>query len=88
MINSDEYDVTQYTDEELLTILDLNHNPTDRELEAKIIFSINKYKHIAGESGTQLATFFEDIYARFFELDEEWAMIQFLVYFSNLCQIF
>lgn len=71
MINSDEYDVTQYTDEELLTILDLNHNPTDRELEAKIIFSINKYKHIAGESGTQLATFFEDIYARFFELDEE-----------------
>ena len=49
----------------------MNHNPTDRELEAKIIFNINKYKHIAGESGTQLATFFEDIYARFFELDEE-----------------
>ena len=69
--NQNEYDVSQYTDEELLTILDLNHNPTDRELEAKIIFNINKYKHIAGESGTQLATFFEDIYARFFELDEE-----------------
>ena len=66
-----EYDISQYTDEELLTILDLNHNPTDRELEAKIIFNINKYKHIAGESGTQLATFFEDIYAHFFELGEE-----------------
>ena len=70
-VNKNEYDVSQYTDEELLTILDLNHNPTDRELEAKIIFNINKYKNIAGESGTQLATFFEDIYARFFELDEE-----------------
>lgn len=66
-----EYDVTQYTDEELLTILDLNHNPTDRELEAKIIFNINKYKNIGGESGFQLATFFEDIYAHFFDLGEE-----------------
>ena len=66
-----EYNVGQYTDEELLTILDLNHNPTDRELEAKIIFNINKYKNIPGESGIQLSTFFEDIYARFFELDEE-----------------
>lgn len=66
-----EYDVTQYTDEELLTILDLNHNPTDRELEAKIIFNIKKYKNIGGESGFQLATFFEDIYAHFFDLGEE-----------------
>lgn len=66
-----EYDVSQYTDEELLTILDLNHNPTDRELEAKIIFNINKYKNIAGESGLQLATFFEDIYSHFFDLGEE-----------------
>ena len=70
-MKTNEYDVSQYNDEELLTILDLNHNPTDRELEAKIIFNINKYKNIAGESGVQLATFFEDIYARFFELDEE-----------------
>lgn len=69
--NQDEYNVNQYSDEELLTILDLNHNPSDRELEAKIIFNINKYKNIAGESGTQLATFFEDIYAHFFDLGEE-----------------
>jgi len=67
----DEYDISQYSDEELLTILDLNHNPTDRELEAKIIFNINKYKNIAGESGAQLAIFFEDIYTHFFDLGEE-----------------
>ena len=67
----DEYDIRQYSDEELLTILDLNHNPTDRELEAKIIFNINKYKNIAGESGAQLAIFFEDIYNHFFDLGEE-----------------
>ena len=67
----DEYDISQYSDEELLTILDLNHNPTDRELEAKIIFNINKYKNIAGESGSQLAIFFEDIYSHFFDLGEE-----------------
>ena len=69
--NQNEYDVSQYTDEELLTILDLNHNPTDRELEAKIIFNINKYKHIAGGKWNPISHFFEDIYARFFELDEE-----------------
>ena len=67
----DEYDIRQYSDEELLTILDLNHNPSDRELEAKIIFNINKYKNIAGESGAQLAIFFEDIYNHFFDLGEE-----------------
>ena len=36
------YDVTTYTDVELFNILDLD-SPTDRELEAKIIFLINKY---------------------------------------------
>ena len=46
--NQNEYDVSQYTDEELLTIL-VEPQPTDRELEAKIIFNINKYKSIAGE---------------------------------------
>ena len=70
-MKSDEYDISKYSEEELLTILDLNHNPSDRELEAKIIFNINKYKNIPGESGTQLAIFFEDIYTRFFDLGEE-----------------
>ena len=39
----DMYDVTSYSDRELLDILDLS-SPSDRELEAKIIFLINKYK--------------------------------------------
>jgi len=64
------YDVSTYTDKELFNILDLD-DPTDRELEAKIIFLIKKYKNIQNESGDQLAKFFEQIYHRFFEEDEE-----------------
>ena len=36
------YYVNEYTEKELYDILDMN-SPTDRELEAKIIFLINKY---------------------------------------------
>jgi hypothetical protein len=38
----DIYNVSSYTDEELIQLLDLN-NPSDRELEAQIIFFIKKY---------------------------------------------
>jgi hypothetical protein len=64
------YDVSTYTDVELFNILDVD-SPTDRELEAKIIFLINKYKNIQNASGDQLADFFEKIYRRFFEAEEE-----------------
>jgi hypothetical protein len=64
------YDVTTYTDVELFNILDVD-SPTDRELEAKIIFLINKYKNVQNASGDQLAEFFEKIYRRFFEAEEE-----------------
>ena len=64
------YDVSTYSDKELYNILDLD-SPTDRELEAKIIFLINKYKNIQNASGDQLAEFFENIYKRFFESDED-----------------
>ena len=64
------YDVSTYTDVELFNILDLD-SPTDRELEAEIIFLINKYKNIQNASGDQLAEFFEKIYRRFFESDED-----------------
>ena len=37
------YNIEAYTDEELYDILDVN-NPTDRELEAKILFMIHKYE--------------------------------------------
>ena len=67
--NSDEsvYNIDQYSDKELINkILDLN-NPTDRELEAKIVMMINKYEN----NDTKLSKFFEDIYSRFFEIEEE-----------------
>ena len=70
------YDVSTYTDVELFNILDVD-SPTDRELEAKIIFLINKYKNIQNASGDQLADFFEKIYRRFFEADEEEGMENF-----------
>ena len=38
----DIYNVNNYTEKELLDMLDL-YNPSDRELEAKIIQLINKY---------------------------------------------
>jgi len=61
----DEYDVNQYTEDELLQFLDLN-NPSDRELEAKILAMINKYSIIGNEAGNKLSQFFIDIYNRFF----------------------
>jgi len=65
----DIYDVSSYTDEELYNILDIS-NPTDRELETKINFLINKYANIQNESGYQLAIFFQEIYKHFFFQDE------------------
>ena len=64
------YDVNSYNDRELLDILDLR-NPTDRELEAKVIFLINKYRNIQNDSGDELVSFFEDIYSHFFETSDD-----------------
>jgi hypothetical protein len=66
----DMYDVINYTDVELYELLDLS-NPTDRELEAKIIFLYRKYKNMQNSSGDQLAKFFQDIHNHFFENDSE-----------------
>jgi hypothetical protein len=65
----DLYDINKYTDKQLYDILDMN-NPTDRELEAKIIHLINKYENMQNESGDQLALFFHRIYNRFFNTDD------------------
>jgi hypothetical protein len=67
-MNNDLYDVSKYTDEQLYDVLDIN-NPSDRELEAKIIHMINKYSTMQNESGYKLAVFFQDIYSRFFDLE-------------------
>jgi hypothetical protein len=63
------YDVNSYTDNELLDILDLS-NPTDRELEAKIIHLIRKYDIIASPSAEKLTKFYIDIYFHFFDVDD------------------
>lgn len=63
---NDEYDVNKYTEDELLQVLNLN-NPSDRELEAKILSMIRKYSTIGNESGNKLSQFFIDIYNRFFD---------------------
>jgi len=66
------YDVNKYTDDELYNILDLI-NPTDRELEAKVIFLIRKYENMQNKSGDELANFFKSIYNHFFETyDDEY----------------
>ena len=64
------YDIEAYTDEELYDILDLN-DPSDRELEAKILFMIHKYEKMNSKSGKKLAHFFESIYEHFFDDDDE-----------------
>jgi hypothetical protein len=67
---SDMYDVSTYSDAELYELLDLS-SPTDRELEAKIIFLYRKYKNMQNSSGDVLAKFFHDIHNHFFEHDSE-----------------
>lgn len=73
--NKNMYDVNSYNDRELLDILDLT-DPTDRELEAKIIFLINKYKNMQNDSGNELAIFFEDIYSHFFETSDNESILE------------
>jgi len=66
----DIYDVNKYTENELFEILDLN-NPTDRELEGKLHVLINKYEIMQTKEAKKLWKFFNDIYARLFELEED-----------------
>jgi hypothetical protein len=64
------YNINDYTDEELYEILDLL-NPSDRELEAKILFFIQKYENMGTEAGIKISKFFEDVYNHFFDTDED-----------------
>lgn len=64
----DLYDISKYTDDELYNILDLN-NPTDRELEARIVQLINRYGRMRKGSGYKLVNFFQNMYDHFFEFD-------------------
>jgi hypothetical protein len=58
---SNEYDVTQYSDEECYQMLELD-NPTDRVLEMKILQMMDKYE----TKSKRLFNFFEAMYDRFF----------------------
>lgn len=69
-MTDDLYDVNKYSDKELYDILDMN-NPTDRELEAKIIHLINKYDNMQNDSGDKLSIFFQNIYNHFFNGENE-----------------
>jgi len=64
------YNVRSYNDEELYDILDLS-NPTDRELESKLLFLIHKYENMQTVDGNKLAKFFDDIYNHFFKDETE-----------------
>lgn len=65
----DIYNVASYSDNELFAVLDLV-NPTDRELEAKILHMIWKYENMGNKSGDRLARFFKEIFDHFFEDSE------------------
>ena len=66
------YDINEYTEGQMYDILELV-NPTDRELEAKILSYIRKYENSADKSveNSKLLKFFEDMYDYFFEEQEE-----------------
>ena len=53
--------IQDYSDDELIQTMNLN-DPSDRELEARIISLIEKYKN----NNTEMATFFDQVYDRFF----------------------
>lgn len=66
----DLYDIEKYSEDELFQMLDLN-NPTDRELEAKLLYTIEKYDELKEDEAIKIKTFFEDAYTYFFENDEK-----------------
>jgi hypothetical protein len=70
-MNQSEYDISEYTDKELYDILDLV-NPSDRELEAKILMKIREY-NITNRDGKNegIIDFLNQIYHHFFEESEE-----------------
>lgn len=67
------YDINDYTEAQMYDILELI-NPTDRELEAKILSYIRKYQ--SNPQNTELLKFFEDMYDYFFEESDNMGVIE------------
>lgn len=69
----DEFDITKYTSLELYNLLDVDSSIGDRELEAKILSMINKYKNAKvtsdgnDEEYDKVINFMIDIYKYFFD---------------------
>jgi len=83
----DIYDVNQYSDLELFNILDIN-NPTDGELEAKILSQIDQYSKDDNPLSKQLSVFYTNVYERFFgedeaDIDEQKAEVDAVPYSEN-----
>jgi hypothetical protein len=64
----DWYNIKNYNNEELYNILDLNNNPTDRELEASIIQKIKQSRSLPVQNAStkKIVEFFVSVYDRFF----------------------
>lgn len=60
-------DISNYTDEELYEILDLDSPIEDSVLEFRIIQKINTYKDSTNEDDKSLASFFSSVYDHFFD---------------------
>jgi hypothetical protein len=71
MENDDEYNVKNFTDEELFHLMDLN-NPTDRELEAKLYLLIEKYEGNKNKLSVKMCKFFNDVFSHFFSTDDDY----------------
>ena len=66
----DVYNIEKYTEEEIFTMLDLN-NPSDRELEMKLLTTIDRYGEIEGKDSLKIKNFFQDAYDYFFRSTKE-----------------
>lgn len=79
----DEYDINTYSDQECFDVLNLN-NPSDRELEMKILQFMDKYEN----KSKRLFKFFESMYDRFFldNDDEEDELIEGFEYDMKIVQ--
>lgn len=71
MKEEEQYNIKNYTDEEIYKILNLENNVSDKILEAKILGYIKKYENMQTPAGVKLASFFLDIYKYFFDEENE-----------------
>jgi hypothetical protein len=64
-MNNNDFKIDNYTDIELFHLMDLN-NPSDRELEARVIMLLKQY-----ESDSDVYRFFEDVFDHFFSQNDD-----------------